>query len=1140
MGNAVFQPSLSGGELSNYLAGRVDLQRYQNSVKLCRNWITRINGGLTNRSGFRFLANVADSTKRARLIPFSFNTTQTYALEFGNQTLRFYSQGAIINTPAATVTGVSFGTGNGSTTVFGISPVPASVTAIIRNDWQGGLTLSANPRSNLLSVSGAEDQSTWTPNTGVTLTGAQSDPSGTSKATTIAYGGGGASGDIRITSPTVRIGSPGSYTASIYLKAASATTVVLDFNGTQVSCAVTTSWQRFTVTASVTEIPTVFPYAYFIPIKILSPSGSNTSFTLTSAFGQLELNASATPYISPALGYIADYSYSNGSVTFTQPPVSGAGLLWSGTTTGTIPYQLSTPYASSDLSQLSWTQNADTLTLVHPNYPPYELKRLGATSWTLMAMEFNSGPFQEINTDTSITIVADGYEGSINLTASKPIFLSEQVNYLLYLQQTDYGKPWNAGVSVTVGTIRRSGGRYYNAVSAGTTGTWAPINTTGRWYDGGVYWEYLHSGFGVCRINTVSGDGLSATASVLSRLPDTLVVGSTSGTVNISGVTWLGMLTYLVITTSAAHGLVVNDSVDCVVNYLDTNGHPQVAYFSAQVTAVNSSTVFVINKYGGAVMPNYSSLTGTSTVSKHASQPSYLWAFGEFNGTRGFPQSVCYHQQRLVFAGSPSKPQGVWMSRTNAFGDFSESDPIQDDDSITFGLASSQVNSVKNLISLGQLLALASDGEWVIGGASQAPITPTSLSAVERGYYGSSNLPVLGVGKSALYVQSKGQSVREVIHDFAYGYDSYSGSDLSIFASHLFEGHTLKEWAFQTVPFWTAWVVRDDGTLLGLTYNQEQQIAAWHRHDTQGTFESVCCISEGSEDVLYAIVNRTINGATVRSVERMDSRVITDLMGACFVDCAISFDGRNTGSTTITVSGGTTWDNTDSVTLTASSSTFASTDPGSQIVWVDASGVEYRLTITAYMSPTVVTARPERLLPVAYRSTARTDWAFARLHFSGATNLAGEAVSIVADGFVVANANTDTTPFTVAADGTFSLSNPAYRLTVGLPIQADIQTLNVNIQAPDTVMDKKKVIPVVRAILDQSCPLFAGRDFDHLDEMKIRLSEFYDDQTNLLTGIAEVRIESNWGKDGSICIRNNYPQPSNILSLIPELTVGGP
>ena len=257
------------------------------------------------------------------------------------------------------------------------------------------------------------------------------------------------------------------------------------------------------------------------------------------------------------------------------------------------------------------------------------------------------------------------------------------------------------------------------------------------------------------------------------------------------------------------------------------------------------------------------------------------------------------------------------------------------------------------------------------------------------------------------------------------------------------------------------------------------------------------------------------------------------------MDCAISFDGRNTSSTTVTVSGGTTWDNTDSVTLTASSAIFVLTDPGSQIVFVDASGIAYRLTVTAYTSSTVVTARPERLLPAAYQVVARTDWAWARTHFTGATNLAGSAVSILADGFVVANANTDSPLFTVAVDGSFTIASPAYRVTVGLPIQADIQTLGVNAPGQETLLDKHKSVSAIRIITDQSAPLFAGRSFTSMDEVKVRNSEFYDAQTNLVTGLQETRIASTWKKDGSICIRNNYPQASTVLAILPEIEVGG-
>jgi hypothetical protein len=123
--------------------------------------------------------------------------------------------------------------------------------------------------------------------------------------------------------------------------------------------------------------------------------------------------------------------------------------------------------------------------------------------------------------------------------------------------------------------------------------------------------------------------------------------------------------------------------------------------------------------------------------------------------------------------------------------------------------------------------------------------------------------------------------------------------DLSITAPHLFDAYTIKQIAFRQAPHPTLYFVRSDGMLIGLTYVPEQQVAGWHTHATKnGYFESVCTVPEGSEDVLYVVVRRTINGRSVRYVERRHSRLFATLADAFFVDSGVTYDGTEASTFT--------------------------------------------------------------------------------------------------------------------------------------------------------------------------------------------------------------------------------------------------
>jgi hypothetical protein len=260
-----------------------------------------------------------------------------------------------------------------------------------------------------------------------------------------------------------------------------------------------------------------------------------------------------------------------------------------------------------------------------------------------------------------------------------------------------------------------------------------------------------------------------------------------------------------------------------------------------------------------------------------------------FTGTN-YPGVVTYHQQRRVFGGSTTAPQTVWMSQSGNYSNFNVSSPSRDDDAVTFTLASPQVNEIRHFVALADLLVLTSGGEFkVTGGGENDAITPSAVVVRPQGYRGCSHVPPLIIGETALFVQQKGSIVRDI--GYSLDTDGYTGNDLSVLSNHLFEGLTLDEWAYAQAPHSIVWAVRSDGVLLSLTYMREHQVWAWCQHDTEGLYESVCSVSEGTEDAVYVAVNRTIGGVTRRYVERFQSRIVNDVRDAFFVDCGLSYDG---------------------------------------------------------------------------------------------------------------------------------------------------------------------------------------------------------------------------------------------------------
>jgi hypothetical protein len=505
-----------------------------------------------------------------------------------------------------------------------------------------------------------------------------------------------------------------------------------------------------------------------------------------------------------------------------------------------------------------------------------------------------------------------------------------------------------------------------------------------------------------------------------------------------------------------------------------------------------------------------------------------LWAKAAWSETEGYPATAAYSKQRFNLGGTKLQPNGLWMSGANQRSFFGKSNPILDDESISLLLDTTQAVSIRHLIPLSELIVLTSTSEQLINGVENVISAVDLPNSRVQGYTGSSKVRPIIINNTALFIEDLSSVIRSLQYQF--DSDSFGGIDLTARSPHLFEGKRIVDWAYARYPFSVIWVVLDDGSLLGFTFMQEQQVYAWHRHETDGLVESVCSIREGNESAVYFIVKRTINGNTKRYVERMASRRFTNIRDAYFVDCGLSYDGRNTGSTTITIGGGTNWDDTETLTLTASSAIFLPVDVGNQIVYWSGK-IAYRLTITAHTSGTVVSAVLNKSLPVAYQNLPRTDWEFARKVFRPLEHIEGKAVAVLADGNVVNGLS--------VIDGAVTLGTPAAVVHIGLPYTADLETLDF---AQPQGQNKVKPINIPRLFLtvQETRSVFAGiNGFDDLKEVKGRdVSLGYDLPVPAITETLEVYTNSSWSRLGRIAIRQSNPLPMTINCITPEVQGG--
>lgn len=497
-----------------------------------------------------------------------------------------------------------------------------------------------------------------------------------------------------------------------------------------------------------------------------------------------------------------------------------------------------------------------------------------------------------------------------------------------------------------------------------------------------------------------------------------------------------------------------------------------------------------------------------------------------FAAASEYPSTVTYFQQRRVFGNTDNNPEKVWTSRSGQYTNMTISSPIQDDDAVTFTIVSRQVNEVRHLVEMGELLVLTSGAVWQVQGDANGVLKPTAINLKLQGSHGAAELAPVMIGNSILYLQARGS----IIRDLSYKRDSagYAGKDLSIYAPHLFEGYQILAWDYQEIPNSVVWAVRDDGILLGVTYLPEHEVWGWHRHDTSvDDYEDVICVPEGAEDYVYVTVLR----GTKRYIERFRSRSITDVVDAFFVDSGLTYDGRNDNAAlTMTLSGGVNWLYTEDLTLTASAASFTADDVGNAIV-LTVGTVNVRCTILAYTSPTVVTVQSDKTVPVAFRNVAIAVWSRAADSFTGLHHLEGRTVSILADGNVETPA--------IVVNGSITMQRPYSVVHAGLPITSDLETLDIDNENSAELRPRRKIQKAVDLLVESSRGIWAGPDFDHLRELKQRDTEAWGAPTGLETGLVEISLNASYNRPGRIAIRQTDPLPISVLAIIPYGDVGG-
>lgn len=770
------------------------------------------------------------------------------------------------------------------------------------------------------------------------------------------------------------------------------------------------------------------------------------------------------------------------STTTLTPYVSGG--------TASAVYQIVSPYASSDLTDLTFDQYRDYLRITHrqSTFPPYDLVRADHTSWSITETtisEYKKGPTPSsssasnpsdpaIAKDAQVlfavsSVYPDGSESSIGL----PFKVSGIVNYTV--TEGAVSITWPADPEAASYKVYRSVVSSQEVLTYGSE-----LGYVGRTFGTKFTDPNIIADFGKSPQNNYNPFSPGAILSI------SVTAGGT------------GYSEASVITMSGGG---TGFSGYCVVN--DSGGLVNVIIKSAGKNYVN---------------PTISFGTGTGATAT-------VTARG-MTGT--YPGLSAIYQQRQIYSSSLLHPITLWGSQYKRFENFSSSDFVLDSDSFEFDLDTAAITPIRHMLAMrGGLLVMTQDNVWLLnGGGQNQPLTPTNALADPQTYNGVSLLPPINVGSDMLYVEGNGMAVRLLnYNEFS---RVYAGEDKSVLSNHLFgEGKNLTAWGYQENPTKTVWSVREDGVLLAFTIVKEEEVFAWTPCSTRGRFKNLVVVKEGGADRVYVVTERYVKGRWTKFVERQDLRTFVNVEDAWCVDCGLALGGTYPAAT-VSLS-----KINEVITATASAAVFSGAL--NKILRVG-NGV---FRVSAVTSNTLVTL--EQYIP-ATNWVPETDEAYTfpvlegswtldtpTTSIGGLWHLEGETVAILGDGNVF--------PPQTVVDGSITLPAAVSRCIVGLAFSARGKTLPMIV--PDAGIEaKRKRIVGLAARLTRSRGLRYGSSYDRTYAMKERTTEAWGRPTALQEGIRYQTIGTTWDEEGQTYFRLDDPLPVTLLSLVSDIEVG--
>lgn len=245
-----------------------------------------------------------------------------------------------------------------------------------------------------------------------------------------------------------------------------------------------------------------------------------------------------------------------------------------------------------------------------------------------------------------------------------------------------------------------------------------------------------------------------------------------------------------------------------------------------------------------------------------------VWSSG-----RGWPRSVIFHEGRLFFGGSKTRPSTVWGSKVGLFFDFEPTEGL-DDDAVEATLDTNTFNAIVDIQSGRDLQVFTTGGEFYVPQLGLDPITPTNFFVKASTKNGAKEgIKTQQLESGSLFIQRQGKSLNEFLYTDAQA--TYITSKISLLAGHLLKTPTrmvLRRSVATDENDLLLIVNGADGSIAAFSLLRAQNVIAPSEFTTSGEFVDV------GVDIttIYTVVKRTVNSTTQYYVEIFDDNFQTD------------------------------------------------------------------------------------------------------------------------------------------------------------------------------------------------------------------------------------------------------------------------